>query len=156
KEDAFVNSVCFSPDGNHLASAAADSTVKVWDLEKGQGLAGAPLSLRGHAGPVWGICYSPDGKRMASTGDDGTVRADANATVRVWDARTGKEILSFRGGGTGICFSPDGTRLAGGSPDLTVKVWDAETGRQIQSFKGHTNSVRSVCFIPAQQKDSRP
>src|SRR5262249_15638018 len=51
-----------------------------------------------------------------------------------------------------------GTWLAGGNPDFTVKVWDPEREKEhdlIQSFKGHTSSVQSVCFIPAQKKDSR-
>ena len=32
--------------------------------------------------------------------------------VKVWDAQTGQELLSLKGGWTGVAFSPDGKRLA--------------------------------------------
>jgi WD40 repeat protein len=72
-----VTSVCFSPDGNRLASAGGGefvpSEVKVWDAERGQEI----LSFREHKADIDGVCFSPDGKRLASASTDGT--------VRVWD-----------------------------------------------------------------------
>jgi glucose repression regulatory protein TUP1 len=35
KEDTFVRSVCFSPDGLYLAAGAEDKTVKVWSISNG-------------------------------------------------------------------------------------------------------------------------
>jgi WD40 repeat protein len=81
------------------------------------------------------VCFSPDGKRLASA--SGNRRANAfgvwheqttrtpGGEVKVWDAQTGKEILTLLGhteGVTCLCFSPDGKRLASGSRDKTVKV----------------------------------
>ena len=53
--------------------------------------------------------------------------ASHDCTVKVWDAKSGQEVLTLRGhtgGVTSVCFSPDGTRLVSTSVDNTVKVWD--------------------------------
>jgi WD40 repeat protein len=44
--------------------------------------------------------------------------------VKVWDAETGQEVLSLKGGGSDVAFSPDGKRLAAGSLG-GVAIWDA-------------------------------
>jgi hypothetical protein len=68
---------------------------------------------------VRSISYSPDGSRIAS--------ASADGTIKVWDARSGAEMLTLRGH-TGavrsISYSPDGSRIASASADGTIKVWD--------------------------------
>ena len=69
-----VASVAFSPDGQRVASASYDKTVKIWDSATGKEL----LALRGHADLVWSVVFSPDGQRLASGGHD--------QTVKIWDA----------------------------------------------------------------------
>jgi len=47
--------------------------------------------------------------------------------VRVWDAMTGREILSLRGHVTKVkqvAWSPDGRRLAA-ADYFSVRIWDA-------------------------------
>ena len=68
--------------------------------------------------------------------------------VKVWDAQTGRELLSLKGGDRSVVFSPDGKRLASMSSDNTVKVWDAQTGQELLTCKGHTERVTSVAFSP--------
>jgi serine/threonine protein kinase/sugar lactone lactonase YvrE len=97
----------------------------------------------GHTGSVCSVCFSPDGKRLAS--------ASRDQTVKVWDAQTGREILTLEGHTSwveSVCFSPDGKRLASASGDETVKVWDAQTGQEVLTLQGHSRSVSSVCFSP--------
>jgi WD40 repeat protein len=76
------------------------------------------LTLRGHFGDVASVAFSPDGTRVVS--------GSADATVAVWDARTGKELLSLRGQAeevTAVAFAPDGKRVASGSKNA-VRVWE--------------------------------
>src|SRR5207244_10603054 len=101
------------------------------------------LSLKGGYDSV---VFSPDGKRLASAGG-----ARNQGEVKVWDAQTGQELLSWKGHTDwvySVAFSPDGKRLASASGDRTVKVWDAQTGQETLTLKGHTGVVASVAFSP--------
>jgi WD40 repeat protein len=147
-----VTAVCFSPDGQRLATGSRDQTARIWDARTGQQL----LSLQGGTNWVEGVCFSPDGQRIAAVVDD---------TVRVWDVSMstegrqagGQEILALRGhsrGFTSVCFSPDGQRLATGGDDQTAKVWDARPDREVLAVTGHGGPVGSVCFGPPAEGSS--
>jgi WD40 repeat protein len=65
---ARVLSVSFAPDGQTLASASADGTVKLWD-KSGREL----QTLEGHSSSVNSVSFAPDGQTLASASTDGTV-----------------------------------------------------------------------------------
>ena len=131
-----VNSICFSPDGQILASASGDGTIKLWNLD------GIEQQIfQGHSGWVNSICFSPDGQILASASGDGT--------IKLWNL-DGMEQQIFQGHSSwvnSVCFSPDGQIIASASTDSTVKLWTLG-GIEIQTFQGHKDSVNSVCFSP--------
>jgi WD domain, G-beta repeat len=101
--------------------------------------------LQGHEGSVWSAAYSPDGKRI--------ITASSDATARLWDAETGKQIGEpLRGHADRLrsaTFSPDGKRIVTASDDNTARLWDAETSKPIgEPLTGHTGSVYRAAFSP--------
>ncbi len=129
-----VVKVVFRPDGQRLASGGGvykgrgswvTGEINVWDPATGQNV----LAFPGHAKGVMGLDYSPDGKRLASASADG---------VKVWDAATGKQLLTVRmqpkEEARRVVFDPQGNQLAtlswrghltGGRGPMAVRVWNA-------------------------------
>jgi tetratricopeptide (TPR) repeat protein len=69
--------------------------------------------------------------------------------VKVWEAATGKVVLSLKGHSrpvVSMAFSLDGKRLASASMDGTVKVWEKVTGQEILFLRAE--GVQSVAFSP--------
>ena len=103
-----VNAVAFSPDGQLVASASDDRTVRLWDARTGA----ERRTLAGHSGSVSAVTFSPDGQLVASASYDGT--------VRLWDTRTGAErhtLAGHSGSVNAVAFSPDGRLVASASID---------------------------------------
>ncbi|MEH1850655.1 MAG: ribosome assembly protein 4, partial [Nostoc sp.] len=75
---SYVNSVAYSPNGQQLASASNDKTIKIWDVSSGQLL----KTLTGHSSYVNSVAYSPNGQQLASASND--------KTIKIWDVSSGQ------------------------------------------------------------------
>jgi hypothetical protein len=113
--DSPITSVAFSPDGQTLASASADHTVRLWNLNTGQ----PRRTLQGHSDWVSSVVFSPNGQTLAS--------ASYDRTVRLWNLNTGQPRRTLHGHSdwvSSVVFSPDSQTLASASGDRTVRLWD--------------------------------
>ncbi|KAF2789839.1 WD40 repeat-like protein [Melanomma pulvis-pyrius CBS 109.77] len=92
-------------------------------------------TLKGHTNGV--MCLQFD-DRVLMTGS-------YDATVRVWDVETGKEIRVITGHTQGIrCLHFDDARLITGSLDNTIKVWNWRTGECVKTLRAHSKGVIGI------------
>ncbi|CAN6569944.1 unnamed protein product [Malus baccata var. baccata] len=87
-----VNHVCFSPDGQWIASASFDRSVKLWNGTTGKFVA----AFRGHVGPVYQISWSADSRLLVSGSKD--------STLKVWDIRARALKQDLPGHADEVCF----------------------------------------------------
>ncbi len=134
--DHEVWDVTFSPDGQIIATASYDNTVKLWN-RNGQILS----TLSGHTDGIRKVDFSPDGQTVLT--------ASFDQTIKLWRL-DGTIIASFPAHEApilSVSFSPDGQIIASGSQDRTVKLWNLD-GTLITTLSGHTREVNSVTFSP--------
>ncbi len=129
---SFINYLLISPDGQTLASASADKTIKLWNLITGKEI----RTLSGHFSFVNYIVISPDGQTLVS--------ASADRTIKLWNLITGKEIRTLSGHSSFVNYlaiSRDGQILVSASADKTIKLWNLATGKEIRTISGHSNYI---------------
>jgi hypothetical protein len=137
-----VQYVAFAPDGKTVATGGgfSDPEVRLYDAATGK----ERLVLRTDSDDG-GACgaFAPGGKTLAC----GTIRG----LLRVWDAGSGKDLLSVRAhqkGVTGVQYLPDGATLVTAGGDGLVRLWDADRGEELRALKGHAGAVHALAVRP--------
>uniref|UniRef100_A0A7M4FFW3 ERCC excision repair 8, CSA ubiquitin ligase complex subunit n=1 Tax=Crocodylus porosus TaxID=8502 RepID=A0A7M4FFW3_CROPO len=155
-----VLAVCWSPRYEHvLATASADSRVKLWDVRRASGClftldqhngekskASSEAANTAHNGRVNGLCFTSDGLHLLTVGTDDR--------MRLWNSSTGENTLVNYGK---VCnTSRKGIKFAishGCNPefafvpyDSNIAVYTIYSGELITMLRGHYSTVDCCVF----------
>jgi WD40 repeat protein len=151
---ALARTVLFTPDGKRAVSAAADKTVRVWDVDTGETLRTFHLpSGPGSEGALYSAAISPDGKLLAVTGmpvtpTDGSPRAVFIYLIAMETGQVQRTLVGHAAAVGGMVFSPDSRRLFTGSYDKNLLQYDVNTGKPVRAYLGHRDGVKAVALSP--------
>lgn len=136
-----INAVAFSPDGQRLATASSDGTIKIWDLGNGHEL----LAYTGHTDKVRSLAWSNDGASIVSAGME--------KNIKIWDPATGKDRLSIPAVGefvSSVILSRDGKHLltgqfnVPGNPPNGLFVYESATGKLVREVRDFQAKISTL------------
>jgi cytochrome c len=127
-----IVALALSPDGNTLASASWDRTIRLWPVNGGE-----PRVLTGHDQNVNGVAFSPDGKSLVSAAYD--------ATVRIWLLASGAPVVvTVPTPLNGVAVAPDGEIAAAGADGKLYFI--APDGRKLGDLQVSETPIISVAI----------
>ncbi|MEO0768761.1 MAG: caspase family protein [Cyanobacteria bacterium J06649_4] len=140
-----VGSVAYSPDGQHLASASLDNTMKIWQPDGT--LIRSITTIPNSSDYGSAISFSPDSQQIAIAHMEGKI----TLWQTPWDQTDPAPVRTLQAHTalvTAVAFSPDGTTLATAGRDEVIKLWNVADGQLIQTLTGHTGWTNAVSWSP--------
>ena len=153
-----IFNLSFSSDGEILALASDDGTVKLWNTSLNK-----TKILKGHERGVYSVKFSPKEESFVSASNDKTIKFWTLKNLK-WNTRGERpECIeqpseSYKGHNSGIWsvdFSTDGEFMVSASDDRTIKTWNrASLSQRLQRLKeypdaeNNPNKVQNFVFSP--------
>ncbi|NBD16319.1 MAG: hypothetical protein GVY04_09285 [Cyanobacteria bacterium] len=131
-----VQAVDVSPDGNLIASASWDGTVKLWQ-SNGQLI----KTLDAHHREVMDIHFQPEGTLFASASLDGTIRLWQRDGTLVKVISTQQQALNC------VRFMPNGQQFITAGEDGTLAIWNGD-GTLDKRFLAHDQGISQISISP--------
>ena len=137
-----VHAVGWSPDGQEIATASSDHTVKVWNA-----LTGNLVCTYTSDDEIYALAWSPNSKLIASGGNDNT--------VHIWNATNCSTNSTYAnhteiGPVASIAWSSNGTSIASGgwgdNSDNTAQIWNVTTGKILLTIAPFADVVSSIAW----------
>jgi len=117
EHDGRITRMGLSSEGQRLASASTDGTVRLWDVRM---KSPDPIVIT-NGTSIWDVKFSPDSRWFVCSG---------SGSGQMRDARSGALIksLPLNQFVTRVDVSPDGRRVVACGEEGRTIVWDTETG----------------------------
>ena len=135
-----VWALTFSPNGQLLASASNDGSLKLWEVASGR----LVWSSR-DSSDVNRLSFSPDGLVLAGAGHD--------SMVYLWHVASGRllQTLPHQSPVAAVVWSPNGRLLVSGDRDGYVRLWAVnhmEPASHLQTLTQHADCADGLAFAP--------
>jgi WD40 repeat protein len=138
-----IYEIAWSPDGSRIATASADGTCCICDVQT----TNTVIRFSGHSRSVSAVGFL-DNETVVSGGADGS--------LRIWNTNTGEVLRTLdnhTASVTHLAMKPNAqaqseSRLISISDDRTARLWNPRIGRMIR-FTKLPAKPRSMCWISA-------
>lgn len=143
-----VLDLAFSQNGQWLASASADDTIRIWDVSDRRNPKLSNI-LEGHKGNVSGVAFSPNDDALVSASYDGTLRlwrlpADLSLQASIKGVQA-VEMRQHSDSVSCVAYSPDGQYIVSGGKDQKILLWNAQ-GEFVHELATYPGTVATVAF----------
>lgn len=120
-----ISDVCWSPDGQCVATASDDFSIEVTHLWYG-----ALHRLMGHTAPVVSLCYNSKGNLLFSSSMD--------ESIKIWDVLNGSAMRTIAAHSEAVVSidipADDSSILCSGSYDGLIRVFDTISGHCLKTL----------------------
>lgn len=120
-----ISDVCWSPDGQCVATASDDFSIETTHLEYG-----LLHRLLGHTAPVVSLCFNDKGNLLFSSSMD--------ESIKIWDVLNGSVMKTVAAHSESVVSidipAEDSTIVCSGSYDGLIRVFDSSSGHCLKTL----------------------